>query len=245
MEINAPSQLSPGPNDYEVLKQLRSTYALVYIFVLVISWCLSGYLQAVAASGQPQSGAGAPDLSTLWPLLLVPTVLGAGVTGFFAHKVGMRFPLLPALFALFPVIGWIGFFMVIGYLPEDLKEYEPPEEQPPVAIWLIIGMLPLACMGMLTALRPSYMGQLFVGPPVGAYIPGMAIPCGWPIIALIILAIVLTDLPLYLGFHRRLVRGWWKALLIILVVAHFVFPAIYLSVLGPAAIQLFKTFSSG
>jgi tight adherence protein B len=48
----------------------------------------------------------------------------------------------------------------------------------------LISMLPIGLAVFMLFLRPEYMGQLFYGPPTGAYIPGMRIPCGWPIIAL-------------------------------------------------------------
>jgi hypothetical protein len=36
------------------------------------------------------------------------------------------------------------------------------------------------------------MGQLFMGPPLGAYIPGLPIPCGWPILALGLIMIAIA-----------------------------------------------------
>ncbi len=47
----------------------------------------------------------------------------------------------------------------------------------------IIGMMPILLAILLSLINPDYMGQLWKGPPVGAYIPGLPIPCGWPIIA--------------------------------------------------------------
>ncbi len=48
----------------------------------------------------------------------------------------------------------------------------------------LISMLPIGLAVFLLFFRPEYMGQLFYGPPVGAFIPGLPIPCGWPMIAL-------------------------------------------------------------
>jgi tight adherence protein B len=48
----------------------------------------------------------------------------------------------------------------------------------------LISALPIALAVFLLFLRPQYMGQLVQGPPTGANIPGLPIPCGWPIIAL-------------------------------------------------------------
>lgn len=47
----------------------------------------------------------------------------------------------------------------------------------------LIGLLPIGLAVFLYLVNPDYMGQLFFGPPVGANIPGLPIPCGWPIVA--------------------------------------------------------------
>jgi tight adherence protein B len=56
----------------------------------------------------------------------------------------------------------------------------------------LISMLPIGLALFMLFLRPEYMGQLFYGPPVGAYIPGMSIPCGWPIVALGLIMIAIA-----------------------------------------------------
>jgi tight adherence protein B len=56
----------------------------------------------------------------------------------------------------------------------------------------LISMLPIGLAIFMLFLRPEYMGQLFYGPPVGAYIPGMRIPCGWPIVALGLIMIAIA-----------------------------------------------------
>lgn len=48
----------------------------------------------------------------------------------------------------------------------------------------VIGLLPIGLAILLYAISPDYMGQLFFGPPVGANIPGINVPCGWPILAI-------------------------------------------------------------
>jgi len=48
----------------------------------------------------------------------------------------------------------------------------------------VIGLLPVGLALLLYTISPTYMGQLFFGPPVGANIPGIGIPCGWPILAI-------------------------------------------------------------
>lgn len=48
----------------------------------------------------------------------------------------------------------------------------------------IIGLLPIGLAILLMVINPQYMGQLFFGPDRGgAFIPGLPIPCGWPMIA--------------------------------------------------------------
>jgi tight adherence protein B len=48
----------------------------------------------------------------------------------------------------------------------------------------LVGSLPFGLAILLYIMNPDYMGQLFYGPPVGAYIPGLPIPCGWPIVGI-------------------------------------------------------------
>lgn len=53
------------------------------------------------------------------------------------------------------------------------------------ATGLVVGLMPIFISILLMLIRPKYMGLLFFGPERGgAYIPGLPIPCGWPIIAL-------------------------------------------------------------
>jgi len=47
----------------------------------------------------------------------------------------------------------------------------------------LIGVLPIGLAIFLYIVNPNYMGQLIYGPPIGANIPGLPIPCGWPIVA--------------------------------------------------------------
>jgi tight adherence protein B len=48
----------------------------------------------------------------------------------------------------------------------------------------LVGSLPIGLAIFLYIVNPDYMGQLFFGPPVGANIPALPIPCGWPIIGI-------------------------------------------------------------
>jgi tight adherence protein B len=49
----------------------------------------------------------------------------------------------------------------------------------------VIGLLPIGLAILLMVINPEYMSQLFFGPDKGgAFIPGLPIPCGWPMIAI-------------------------------------------------------------
>jgi tight adherence protein B len=49
----------------------------------------------------------------------------------------------------------------------------------------LIGILPIGLALFLLLINPKYMGQLFFGPDKGgAFIPGLPIPCGWPLVAI-------------------------------------------------------------
>lgn len=56
----------------------------------------------------------------------------------------------------------------------------------------LISIMPIALGVFLMFINPDYMGQLVYGPPVGAYIPGLPIPCGWPILALGLIMIAIA-----------------------------------------------------
>jgi|YNPNPStandDraft_1061719.scaffolds.fasta_scaffold27456_3 tight adherence protein B len=64
----------------------------------------------------------------------------------------------------------------------------------------LIGFLPIGLAILLYLISPTYMAQLFFGPPRGANIPGLPIPCGWPLIA-----IGLTMMAIGLAVIRRIV----------------------------------------
>jgi len=52
----------------------------------------------------------------------------------------------------------------------------------------IIGLLPAIFAGLMMLIGPSYMGKMFFGADRGGEdIPGVGIPCGWPMIALILI----------------------------------------------------------
>lgn len=65
----------------------------------------------------------------------------------------------------------------------------------------LIGLLPVILAVFLLFINPTYMGQLFFGPDRGgAYLPGLPIPCGWPMIA-----IALTMMGVGLAVINRIV----------------------------------------
>lgn len=261
-----------GPATYDRLKMLRSSYALIVLGVLAASCCLSVAAQMMGGriyasfpveyqnSGAYQELPRAQDVFA--PVIVIVFALSALgcaiVTGIFAGKVGMPYPMVPAVLAPWPFLQWVAFFMVVGYTPDHLKKFEPAENPPPAAAWLSLAFLPLLLMGFLGVINPQYMAQLFSGPPVGAYMPNVAsllyglpveapvptlpIPCGWPILGMIFLGVVLPNIALWFGFQKGLVRGWWKLLLAVLILIHFTFPSAWLVLLGPAAVQVYKQF---
>jgi len=68
------------------------------------------------------------------------------------------------------------------------------------ATGMLIGFLPVGLSIFLYIINPTYMGQLFLGPPIGANIPGLPIPCGWPMVA-----IAVVMLAIGLAVIRRIV----------------------------------------
>lgn len=52
----------------------------------------------------------------------------------------------------------------------------------------VIGLLPVLFSILMMAISPEYMGQLFFGSARGGQdIPGVGIPCGWPLVALMLI----------------------------------------------------------
>jgi hypothetical protein len=238
--------VDPDSSAYNALKALRVQYAIVYIGILLLTMG-SGFVISIVLRylGIIASGSKFPRVA-IWGLILVASVSIALWNYLYSMKVG-RNPLLPTILGLIPVLRWIGFFMIVGYTPKEFASLEYSQEPLPIVaivLLLISGFIPFMGLLCLTAIRPEYMGQLYSGPPQGAYIPGLPVPCGWPILGFIVLVIALVDLPIWLGFRQRLVRGGWGNLLILLVFIFFIGPACYLVLLGPATIQLYKAFFS-
>lgn len=249
VEINtleAASIVSCGPATYDELKSLRGKYALILIGVVVVSCLLIGPGQLAIQYSE----------NMLLPAIVISifsALLCAVVTGIYARKVGITHPIIPALIALLPFVPWIALFSVVGYTPIHLKESEPVEDSRSITtkwpigllIGFCVGLLPVTVMAILSLVNPRYVGQLFLGPPIGANIPGLPIPCGWPILGMILLGVLLPPVSLGLGFYRRLVRGGWKLLLVIIVLLQCAFPSVWLVMMGPAAIQVYKQFFGG
>ncbi|MBN1429667.1 MAG: hypothetical protein JXB07_14955 [Anaerolineae bacterium] len=235
-----------GPATYDQLKSLRGKYALILIGIVVFSFLLSGPAQLAI---QYSRNVFLPAIA----IGILSALLCAIVTGIYAQKVGIPRPVTPALGALLPFVPWIGLFIVVGYTPNHLKESEPGEDSLFVARgWMVglvvgvcVGLLPIIVMRVLGLLNPNYIGQLFFGPPIGAYIPGLPIACGWPILAMIGLGVLVPPISMWFGFHRSRVRRWWKLLLVFIVLLQCAFPSVWLVLMGPAAIQVYKQFVGG
>ena len=136
----------------------------------------------------------------------------------------------------------------------DEEELHPNKQEPesysphltllaPIAL----GILPCLCFGLLLVINPDYMSQLLYGPPVGAFIPGMPIPMGWPFIFVTILLVAIA-----MGANLLLVRWAIKnelQLKVVLSIAAFMVVSLgvqsvacWIVVMGPSFIQLWKAF---
>lgn len=235
-----------GPATYDKLKSLRGQYALILIGIVVFS-CLLIVPGQLAIQYRE---------NVLLPAIVISifsALLCAVVTGIYAQKVGIPRPIIPALSALLPFVPWIALFTVVGYTPTRLKESEPVEDsrsittKRPIGLLMgfCVGLLPVTVMALLSLVNPRYMGQMFLGPPIGANIPGLPIPCGWPILGMISLGVLLPPASLGLGFYSRLVRREWKLLLVFIVLLQCALPSALLVMLGPAAVQTYKQFFGG
>jgi hypothetical protein len=240
---------APYFSAYEELKRHRTNYARLFFLVLVLSWFLSGCMQVLSTSAEQASETeGDEEANPLSVSLIImgllPSIAIAALSFVYAEKIGHPSPIGLALLALVPIFNWISFFIIVGYVPQHLKEFEPPH-RPASLLWVVIGFVPLILMALLFFLNPDYMAQLFLGPPIGAYIPGLLIPCGWVILALLAILIALANFPLWLGFQKGMVRGGWRILLVLLVCIYILFPSLYLVILGPAAVQAFVFMQGG
>jgi hypothetical protein len=160
--------------------------------------------------------------------------------------------------ALLPFVHWIAFFRTLDAAsPDSESEPAPAGSQKPTRWLSLLGLgavLPsFICCLMLYAARPEYMSQLFLGADQGgADVPGMAIPLGWffllmaglPLGLLLIQGVLLLWLT---GRHSRK-PGWINVWGVLAAMWFYLIPfagfTIYLAILAPAAVQLYREFFS-
>jgi hypothetical protein len=158
---------------------------------------------------------------------------------YFAYKSGNSLWWLLMPFAFFPVINWVAFVVVVGYDPA-LERSEKSAIS--LLLWLVACGLPVGFAFVLWLIRPDYVSLLIVGPPQGANIPGIGIPCGWPILSAIVILVSMHIYSFLVGIEwTRLSRGPHVALWVLGIII-FVFTSIFLIRMGPAAILVFKRF---
>ncbi len=219
----------------------RERCGFVILFFALI--CLVGALLV----GTFIWAAGAAINVILSVILIAAALARVALVFIFASRIGMQRGALFSFIAFWPVIYWAAFFAVVGFAPDHLKK---GEEEPKVVYSLIgwgviaeLWLVPLGLMGLLLLSNPDYASKLFLGPPVGAYMPGLSIPCGWPILALLLVLLSLGSVSSWLGACKRYVRGGWLALLIMLLQVYVIFPSLWIVTVGPAAVQLYKVFT--
>jgi len=197
------------------------------------------------AGAAPESTAGA---------LLIPAVVAsklglAALVALFAGELGMqdrgRGALL-AVLALLPGGGWLVVSLVLDFCPSSLAAIgrRTVSRQQYTTLMLVVGGIPIVLALFLTIVSPDYMAQLMLDSAHGgADVPGMGIPCGWPLLAVALTAIVLGLSPL-----RTMIRNRLRVipfLTLLLMVLGALYAACQIFLLGPAVIRLYQLFLSG
>jgi len=240
----SPLQSSPILLTYQQLTIIRRNFAALFLGLGTLFFCVNGVVRIFI---DPTRFDESPymRLSTVTVcLLIVPRLFIMALVFVYGRRLTMRDYLLMAIVSFIPLISWLACYRMVGYTPEHLKAEEADTNArfAPFPYWVVPGAFPLLAIGIMFGVNPAYMSQLFYGPPIGANIPGLPIPCGWPILIMIAMLIALGDFIVWVGFRRRLVQGVWLWFLTTQIVFFFGLPALWLSILGPAGIQMFKAF---
>jgi hypothetical protein len=143
--------------------------------------------------------------------------------------------------AIMPVLNWLAYVMIAGYEPPQPDSPKPRQ----LPAWLVLGLSPCLCGLVLYAYRPNYMLQLFTGPPIGENIPAIGIPCGWPILFIIGVFVLVQNYALWAGLQQTRLVGVWALAFVGLAITFLTFPSIWLVLMGPAAVQVYKQFYGG
>ena len=228
-----------GPVTLQDLQLARTRFAVVFAGAFVLSLITTGIFNALLpriANLSPGAGFPLAVISVL--ILLLP---GISII-FFAPGLGIKQWWLLIPISIWPIINWVAFALVVTYLPDHLRSEDSPSATP-VWLWFLPGLLPCAAMALCTVISPDYMNQLYFGPPRGANIPGLGIPCGWPIMLGVCFTVGLANYSLWLGALR-----WRLKSMVVtgaLVLFLLVFPALWIGLTGPAAVQVFQQYFVG
>lgn len=224
-----------GPATLDDLKLVRTRFAFAFSGGFVVSLIMAAVMNGVLTNASLPQGLSLV-LAIIWIIiLLLPSV----AVVLFAPEAGIPHWWLLLPISIIPIVSWIAFTIVESYVPPHLRGEQPDTGMQPWSL-AVIGFLPCAVMLLCTVVSPSYMNQLYFGPPWGANIPAIDIPCGWPIMLGICGAVGLANYSLWVSAIRLKVQHF--AITAVLVIVLLVFPALWFGLLGPAAVQVFKQF---
>jgi hypothetical protein len=239
--------VTPTVSTLAALKATRNQFGIWFLIVWAIALCASGMIQVITYAGLVRDSAFPDAFLPGLAISLFSRIFMAGVLWYYAGRVEMpaNGRALSALSGFVPLMAWVGVYAVAGYTPPHLREEQEAEDIRDTSFpaWVVPTIPPIIVFGILTLMNPKYMAQLFLGPPIGVTIPATPIPCGWPILLIAFLLVALADVAVWLAYNRKLVRGGWMFLLIFQVLVFFESPVVWIMLLGPAAVQMYKQFS--
>ncbi len=220
-----------GPQSLVELFALRQTFATWYYLVYGLAICLSIANRSLISRGIPSLARRPGDALLILILAFTGSSLAAALTYSYGGKVGIKNPLSVSLLNFIPIAQWVAFFVVVGYTPDYLKEEERAlEPSRPFPYWIVPAIIPVGLFVLLALVRPEYIGLLF------SHI------LGWAILAVTVVVVTLSMALVWIANARRWIRGGWTAILLLLDFVLFTLPAIWLILIGPAGIQLFRQF---
>jgi hypothetical protein len=241
--ISESAETSHRPASLKELQSERSIFIVLFVGIVAITF---GLVMLSDMIGSAAEGA----VGTLMPLVMIVSRLGiSSLVAAFAMRLGMRemwrIALLAAL-AFLPIGGWIAVCLLLDFCPEHIETgcRSTMPRQTRLILTISIGGFPIALALFLTIISPDYMGQLIFGSERGgASIPGIGIPCGWPL-----LFVALASTALGMSSLRTMLRNRFSiapSLILILMTLAAMAIACYLFLLGPAIVQMYEIVSSG
>jgi hypothetical protein len=231
------------PASLKELQSERSIFVVLFVGIMAITLGLLLLIDMTSFAVEEAVG-------TLVPLVMIASRLGiSSLVAVFAMRIGMReawrIALLAAL-AFPPIGGWAAACLLLDFCPEHIEMgcRSAIPRQTYLLLMILVGGIPLALASFLTTINPGYMSQLIFGSERGgADIPGIGIPCGWPL-----LFVALASTALGMSSLRTMLRnrfGIAPSLTLILMTLAAMAIACYLFLLGPAIVQMYEIVSSG